>query len=214
MNFPFTTEQFLNVFGSYNLSVWPAQVFIIIIALFSIFLSIYKIKYSSRLISISIAFLWLWIGIIYHYMFFAKINKAAYAFAVLFIIQALLFLYYGVIKNSLSFNYTNSLKGVFSILLFTYAFIFYPLLGYAFGHSYPRFPTFGLPCPTTIFTFGLLLLLEGKVNKVLFIIPVLWAVIGFTAALKLGIVQDIGLLVSAVITLIAVIFAGKTKQAV
>lgn len=213
MSFPFTTKQFLDVFGEYNLSVWPAQVFIIFIALFSIFLSIYKIKSSSRLISISLAFLWLWIGIIYHYMFFTGINKAAYAFATLFIIQALLFLYYGIIKNSLTFTYTNSVKGAISILLFTYALIFYPLLGYASGHSYPRFPTFGLPCPTTIFTFGLLLLLEGKVNKVLFVIPVLWAVIGFTAALKLGILQDIGLLVSAVLTVSVVMFFGRTKQA-
>lgn len=214
MDLPFTTDQFLDVFGNYNLTVWPAQVIIIIIALFSIFLSVYKIKSSSRLISISLAFLWLWIGIVYHYMFFTTINKAAYAFAFLFIMQALLFIYYGVIKNSLTFTFTNSVKGVISILLFTYALIFYPLLGYAFGHSYPRIPTFGLPCPTTIFTFGLLLLIVGKVNKILFIIPVLWAVIGFTAALKLGILQDIGLLVSAIITLVVVIFSSKTEQAV
>lgn len=214
MDIPFTTEQFLDVFGSYNTSVWPAQVFIIIFALFSIFLSVYKIKSSSKLISISLAFLWFWIGIIYHFMFFAKINKAAYAFAILFIIQALLFIYYGLIKNSLTFTFTNSVKGAISILLFTYPLIFYPLLGYAFGHSYPRFPTFGLPCPTTIFTFGLLLLLEGKANKVLFIIPVIWSVIGFTAALKLGILQDIGLLVSALITLAVIIFSGKTEQTV
>jgi hypothetical protein len=36
--------------------------------------------------------------------------------------------------------------------------VVYPLLGIRFGHSYPRAPLFGVaPCPTTIFTFGLLL---------------------------------------------------------
>ena len=35
MDFPLTTEQFLDVFGSYNLSVWPSQVFIIILTFFN-----------------------------------------------------------------------------------------------------------------------------------------------------------------------------------
>jgi hypothetical protein len=53
--------------------------------------------------------------------------------------------------------------------------------------------------------------LEGKVKKVLFIIPLLWAIIGFTAALKLGILQDIGLLVSAILTIIVLIIDSKIK---
>jgi hypothetical protein len=56
--------------------------------------------------------------------------------------------------------------------------------------------------------------LEGKVNKILFVVPVLWSLIGFTAALKFGILQDIGLLVSSILTLVVISFSGKTKQAV
>ena len=209
MNFPFTTEQFLDVFKAYNLAVWPAQIFLVVLALAAIFLAVYKTKFSDKVITLTLTFYWLWIGIVYHLIFFTKINKAAYGFAVLFVIQAILFFYFGMIKRSLHFKYFNNVKGLLAIVLFLYSLIFYPLLGYSFGNIYPQTPTFGLPCPTTIFTFGLLLLLEGKVYKVLFIIPVLWAVIGFTAALKLGILQDIGLLVSALLTLTVVMIERK-----
>ena len=212
MNFPFTTEQFLDVFKSYNLTVWPVQILLVILALVTIFLSAYKFKYSDAVISLTLMFYWSWIGIVYHLIFFTKINNAAYVFAALFVVQGGLFFYYGIIKRTLSFKFINKIKSLTAIILFLYALIFYPLLGYALGNIYPQTPTFGLPCPTTIFTFGLLLLLDKKTNKVLLIIPMLWAVIGFTAALKLGILQDIGLLVSAILTIAVIIFEGRIKQ--
>lgn len=209
MDLPFTPEQFLDVFGLYNNSVWPAQIFLLLISITSIFFSAYKIKASSKIISASLTILWIWIGIVYHFIFFAPINKAAYAFAILFVMQGLLFFYFGVIKNSLTFGYKNKLQIVIAIFLLLYALIFYPLLGIALGHSYPRFPTFGLPCPTTIFTFGLLILIEENIKKWLIVIPFIWALIGFTAALKLGILQDIGLLVSAVLTITVLLSEGR-----
>ena len=214
MDLPFSIKQFLDVFGLYNTSVWPAQYFLILLAIVSIFFSAYKTKSSSIIISSSLAILWLWIGIVYQFIFFSPINKAANFFAVLFILQSLLFFYFGVIKNNLNFLYKNKVQIVISILLFLYALIFYPLLGVAFGHSYPRFPTFGLPCPTTIFTIGLLLLIEAKIKRWLIIIPVIWSFIGFTAALKLGILQDIGLLVSAIVVLSYILLENKIKEAV
>jgi hypothetical protein len=214
MNFPFTSEQFLDVFKAYNLALWPAQIFLVVLALAAIFLAVYKTKFSDRVITLALTFYWLWIGIVYHLIFFTKINKAAYGFAALFLLQSGLFFYFGIIKHTLHFKYLNNVKGLSAIVMFLYSLIFYPLLGYSFGNIYPQTPTFGLPCPTTIFTFGLLLLSEGKINKILLIIPVLWAVIGFTAALKLGILQDIGLLVSAVLTLTVIIIERKNYQAV
>lgn len=212
MNIPFTPEQFLEVFKNYNLTVYPAQIFLVVLALVAIFLAVYKTKYSDKVITFTLMFYWLWIGIVYHLIFFTKINIAAYGFAALYVIQSALFFYFGIIKRTLHFKYVNNLKGLTAIILFLYALIFYPLLGYAFGHYYPRTPTFGLPCPTAIFTFGLLLLLEGKMNKVLLVIPILWAIIGFNAALQFGILEDIGLLVSAILTLVVVTFESKIKQ--
>ena len=214
MSFPFTVEQFLDVFKQYNMTVWPMQILLVVLSLAMIFLAAYKRKYSAKFISSGLVFYWTWIGVVYHFIFFTKINNAAYGFAILFILQAILFFYFGIMKHALHFRLATNAKGLTAIIFFLYALIFYPLLGYSFGHIYPSMPTFGVPCPTTIYTFGLLLLLEGKVNKVLFIIPALWAVIGFTAALKLSILQDIGLLVSAVLTIAVLVFESRIKQSV
>jgi len=66
-----------------------------------------------------------------------------------------------------------------------------------------------LPCPTTIFTFGVLLFANKKVPPHLLFIPLLWSVIGFTAALNLTIYEDIGLLVAGLITLILLLFSNR-----
>jgi hypothetical protein len=81
------------------------------------------------------------------------------------------------------------------VIMILYAMVVYPLLGFLFGHSYPAAPVFGVaPCPTTIFTFGLFLCTVRTVPKSILIIPLIWSVIGFTAALHLGIYEDVGLL--------------------
>ena len=199
MNLPFTPDQFLDVFKSYNLTVWPAQILLVVLALLMIFVLFKKNFYSDRLISIGLAVLWLWMGIVYHIIFFTRINPAAYLFGTLYVIQAGLFVYYGIITKELIYKYRNNAIGIMSILFFLYALIFYPLLSYQFGHLYPSTPTFGLPCPTTIFTFGMIILMEDR-KKIIFIIPIVWSLVGFTAALKLGIYQDIGLLIAGVIS--------------
>ena len=79
-----------------------------------------------------------------------------------------------------------------------YGLVIYPVLGYFLGHRYPASPTFGAPCPTTIFTFGLLLWATSRVNWFYYMLPLIWSLIGFTAALNLGVREDIGLLVAGI----------------
>ncbi|MEP6908603.1 MAG: DUF6064 family protein [Pseudoxanthomonas sp.] len=87
--------------------------------------------------------------------------------------------------------------------LVAYASIGYPLLGQMFGHGYPAMPMFGItPCPVTIFTFGLFLLTTEPVPRRLLVIPVVWSVIGGSAAFLLSIPQDWPLLVSGVTVLV------------
>jgi hypothetical protein len=83
--------------------------------------------------------------------------------------------------------------------LLGYALVVYPLLGWALGHRYPASPTFGLPCPTTIATFGVLIWVRPQPRWWLLIVPLLWAVVGTSAAFSLGIREDLGLLVAGVV---------------
>jgi hypothetical protein len=73
----------------------------------------------------------------------------------------LCFAWIGVMRNKLHFSLRGGIRGWTGGLLIIFSLIIYPLLGLLFGHRYPTMPTFGLPCPTTIFTIGVLLFAEG-----------------------------------------------------
>ena len=92
-----------------------------------------------------------------------------------------------------------------------YAIIIYPILNYVFGHWWPSNPTFGWPCPRTIFTFGLLLWTNKKVPKYILIIPLIWALIGMSAAINLGIWEDLGLIVAGILGVVLLWIRDRNK---
>lgn len=209
MQLPFTMDEFLNVFAQYNTSVFPLQIIFVMFACFLVYLAYKNFKFSDLVINISLAFYWLWIGLVYHITFFSSINKAAYFFGILFIVQGLLFIYAGVIRKELRYATERSMEAYFGWAFIAYAIIIYPIIGMISGHSYPKAPTFGLPCPTTIFTFGMFLFVRNRFPYYLLIIPVLWSILGFSAALQLSITEDFGLSFAGVIGLLLIIYYNK-----
>lgn len=153
MKLPFTFEQFLSVFADYNVSVFPMQIVLNVLAVGAVVLILANKGTSGKMISSFLAFLWLWTGLVYHILFFTEINKAAFGFGSLFIIQALLFFLYGTVKGKLQFSYRTDLYGITGFVFIVYALILYPVLGYFQGHIYPAAPTFGAPCPAVIFKY-------------------------------------------------------------
>ncbi|WP_336518158.1 DUF6064 family protein [Pollutibacter soli] len=204
MKLPFTVEQFIDVFKNYNQYVFPMQIVFNILGLTVIFISIQKSANADKVINVILSFFWLWMGIVYHLLYFARINKAAYVFGGAFILQGLLFFYQGVLKNKLCYTFRFDKFGWAGLLLVTFALLIYPFLGHAFGHIYPGSPTFGLPCPTTIFTFGILMWLDKKTPIGILVIPFIWSIIGFFAALQLGIREDTGLLIAGIAGIIII----------
>jgi hypothetical protein len=77
--------------------------------------------------------------------------------------------------------------------------IIYPVIGYLIEPNLSRTVSVGLPSPTIILTFGFLLLCDKKFSKYLLIIPSLWAVIGISGIIKLGVYQDSIMLIAAII---------------
>ncbi len=209
MQTPFTLEQFLEVFKNYNLAVFPMHIGLYLIAAVAIYSALKPNPKSDKIISIILAFFWLWMGIVYHFIFFTAINQAAYLFGAFFIIQGILFLIFGVFQNRLSFHFRSDKYGITGMILIVFALIIYPLLGYFFGHIYPASPTFGLPCPTTIFTFGFLLLNVKKSPLTILIIPFIWSIIGFMAAFQFGILEDTGLLIAGLMTISLLLYRNK-----
>lgn len=210
---PFTSAEFLRVFERYNNAIWPWQLLIYALGLAAIGLAFTRRTVANKLTGLMLALLWLWVGVVYHLLFFSTINKAARLFGALFIIQAATFIFAGVLTSSLSFRFRSDVQGFAGAALITYSLVVYPIIGIALGHTYPSAPTFGVPCPTTIFTLGLLLGAGINVRFYMLIIPLLWSLMGLWAAISLGMYEDLGL-VGAGLTSVLLIHSSNTSNAV
>ncbi|SHE33934.1 DUF6064 family protein [Flavisolibacter ginsengisoli] len=212
MKLPFTVEQFLGVFKTYNESIFPLQMLFYLLAGAIVFLSVKTSVWSDKVINSILAFFWVWMGIAYHILFFSTINKAAYLFGILFIIQGLLFFYYGVLKQRIRYKVKQNKPGMMGTTLVIFALIIYPALGYLFGHVYPSTPVFGVPCPTTIFSFGILLWSDKKVPVIILIIPFSWSLVGFFAATVLGMREDFALVLAGLLATALLLFGKQGVQ--
>jgi len=191
----FNLEEFLGVLARFNQDIWPLQIVAVVLGILALFLLVKKNKYSDRIILAILAFFWLWNGIVFCPFYWAPIYKYAYLFGAFCSIQGILFLT-GVFKPNISFGHLNSLKTTVAIIFIVYAIAGYQILGHLLGHIYPAFFPFGLvPCPTAIFTFGLLLLTNKRVPKYYIIIPAIVSAGGIMAAYK-GVYEDIGLIIA------------------
>lgn len=209
MDLPFSREQFFELFAEYNRAVWPAPLVLWALAAAS-FAVVVVPEPGDRLAGWVLAALWAWMGVAYQIAFFTRINPAAWLFGASFLIAAALFARHAR-ADTLRFRLVPSAAGVLGVALVAYALVGYPLVGWLAGHRFPSAPTFGLPCPTTIFTLGMLLFVRRPVPVGLLVVPFLWSAVGSVAAFELGVVEDYGLLVAALLAA-AVLIAGHTSD--
>lgn len=200
MQLPFTPEQFFGVFRSYNEAVWPVQVPLVLLALLAVYLVLVPRRWSGRAVSLILGFLWVWLALAYHLSFFAGINKLAYVFAAISMAGASTFLWQGVLRNRLQFA-AGGMRAYAGAVLLLYALVVYPAWSWLAGHRYPAMPTFGLPCPTTIFTVGMLAFLSVPYPRAPLVVPLLWCAVGAQAAFLLGVPQDLGLIAAGAVAL-------------
>lgn len=201
---PFTVEQFYGVFREYNTTLWPAQIVLLVLAVVAVALVVFPRRWSGLGVSSILSFLWAWIGLAYHLSFFSVINPLAYGFAAVSVMGSLILLWQGVVRRRLEFRLANNARTVVGFLLIVFALVVYPTWSIYAGHYYPNLVTFGLPCPTTIFTIGLFAFTVRPYPRSPLVVPVLWSLIGGQAAFLLGVPQDIGLLVAGVVGIVLI----------
>lgn len=212
MKIPFTTEQFFEIIEKYNLAVFPIQLLIILLGIISILLLHSSNKsVKNKLIGSFLGLLWIWIGIAYHLVFFTSINKAAYVFGGIFILQGLLFIIDTFIRQKLEFEFKRQIKDYIAYFFIIFGIIVYPILIYFLEESINSIITLGLPCPSTILTFGFLML-SSKYSKYLLIIPTLWTVIGTSAAFNFGVYPDYLMIISALLAIIYLVREKNKKE--
>lgn len=209
MNLPFGAQEFFEVFGRYNEAVWPAQLILLGIAVWVV-ISLLRHEHP-RLILVLLMALWLWAGLVYHITFFASVNPAAVVFGVLFVAQALIFVSFAR-ASLVPVDRASPAARLAGRALVAYAVLGYPLLAHVVGHHYPETPTFGAPCPVTIFTLGVLLWFEWKLPRWTLAIPLVWAVIGTLAAVQLSVPQDYGLAAAGLLTLFVLLARRRWSE--
>jgi hypothetical protein len=212
MQLPFTREQFFDLFVAYNEAVWPVAVALWIASAVIVALRLSARRPHDRWISALLVAHWAWSALAYHVAFFTRINAAAWLFAALFLGQAVLFFRVGVVQQRLSFApWRNSWAPVaWGLIGYSLA---YPAINAVDHASLLRIPTFGLPCPTTIFTAGMLMLAPPQ-HWSLSIIPVIWSVIGGSAAFLLGVHADVALPIAGIALAIFMVRPSGSQAAV
>lgn len=201
MSLPFTPQQFFDVFGRYNETVTPLQIGLVLLGLSAYGAMVVRRRDSDRVISAILAGLWAWGAVVYHFLYFRTINPAAMLFGVLFLAAAALFAWAGVVQRQLVFDAESRARRIAGHALIVYALVAYPLLSIVLGRQFPEIPTFGLPCPTTIFTLGVLAFLAPPFPRYVFAVPIVWSFIGAQGAFLLGVYEDLGLLVAGLVGL-------------
>jgi hypothetical protein len=214
MNLPFTHDQFLDVFAAYNGALWPLAALLWLVTVAAL-VALSMQRLGPRPAAALLAVHWAW-SAVYHLVYFATINPAARLFGALFLVQAAIFAWFAIDGSGLRVTWGRRPHQVLSVVFCAYA-VLYPFACLATGLRWPRMPSFGVPCPTTLLTVGLLLGLAPKRHRGLSVIPVLWCLVGGSASIVLGIRPDLMLLAGAVLLVLYAFapnaLAGRTGGA-
>jgi hypothetical protein len=196
----FTMQEFLTLIADNNGRFWPVALIAYALGVAAVILVVRKAAFASRFAAGVLALFWLWAGVVFNGLAFSALFQGAMVVAVLFVIQAILLVVTGVARSRLRFDVTADAAGVVGGLAILYAAVGYPVVAALMGRGYPESLLVGLtPCPTVVFTLGWLLWSRRPLPKAVLVIPVFYALAMGATAASMGIVEDLGLVVIAVV---------------
>jgi hypothetical protein len=210
MTLPFSADEFFDLFAAYNARLWPAALLLWVGSAWAFLMLLRGHTNRSRVPAVLLILQWMWTAVAYHWLFFTRINPAAWAFGIMFLFEAVVLARYAT-RRPLQFARVNSTRGAIAAGIIGYA-LAYPALAAAGGHVYPRVPTFGVPCPTTILTLGFLLAVRPAPALMTAAVPILWAAIGGSAAILFGVWADLMMPVAAGALLVDVWVRAKGRH--
>lgn len=193
-------EAFLQLLARYNAAVWPLQLVAYALGLAAVVLAHRGTRASSRLVAAVLAVLWAWVGVAFNWTYFRGVSRTGAAMAVLFVLEALLLVAAGVASDRMRFAARSGARGIAGAVMALYAMVGYPVVELALGRGYPRTLPFGMvPCPTAVFTLGLLLWARPRAPWFVVVIPIAYALAGVVPA-AMGIVEDAGLVAAGIVS--------------
>lgn len=201
---PFTRDEFLAVFGEYNVAIGPYMPWLFS-ACVAVVVGVLLLERDddrvarTRLAFGVLALLWAWAAVAYHWSFFRAINPAARLFALAFAAQALAFAMLATRRAPrFELGAADGSRNWLGGAIVAYALVGYPPTAATLGHRWPLMPTFGAPCPVVILTLGVMCWAVPRAGWLVLAIPLAWAAIATSAALQLGMWEDLGLTAAAI----------------
>jgi hypothetical protein len=196
---PFSEAQFLDVFATFNRAFAPLLAALWILTLVAT-AGLVRNRASARMVSAVLALHWIWSAVAYHAASFTRVNPAAWLFAALFFAQGAGFLWVGIVNDRLAFEWRSTMRHGWAAVFLAFGLL-YPALVALSGHALPRAPAFGVPCPTTLWTAGVLLTAMPSLPRSLLVGPIVWSMIGGTAAVLFGMTPDLMLFAAGAVLL-------------
>ncbi|WP_299950052.1 DUF6064 family protein [Hyphomonas sp. BRH_c22] len=134
---PFSQREFFELFERYNEAIWPLQVFAYVLGAISVLATFSSHRLAGVICLSSLALLWGWTGVAYHWVFFSSIKPIAPVFAAVFVGQALI-LAFAAIRRPPQFSTRSNVMTLAGWGLIAYAAVLYPVLNAWLGHPIPR----------------------------------------------------------------------------
>ena len=210
-----SAEEWWGILEVYGSRVWPAQaVFFVAAVLFVLLVLLKPGRITNTLMKLYLAMSFGWIGIVF-FITLGKGLKGNYVFGSLFVIVAILFAV-DLLRVKMDFRLTPMVWQRYVALLLLLIVLCYPLFSMAFGHHFPRVIVPGtFPCPTTALALVLLTISLPRVDKIIYIILLFWA-IPFPPLIqipKYGVYEDTIMLVIGIYSLVMLVKNWKEKSA-
>ncbi|MCB0807050.1 MAG: hypothetical protein KDC05_14730 [Bacteroidales bacterium] len=184
----------------YNERIFPIQYLIWLIAVFTVLFLLLKKGNNKNTITVVLGAFWLWSGIFFHILIVTDFAKAGYWFGTIFILQGLFFFYEALFRNRFTYEKLQHPRHVAGYSIILTSLIIYPFWGLVAGREISQVLLPGLPAPTAIFTFGILLLSSQKFPLYLLVIPAFIALSGLWRAFEIKHYEDILLFASGAVT--------------
>ncbi len=181
-----TLDGFLDLLQAYNTDIWPMQAATNVLGLIALIAVLASFRKANVVVLTVLSFLWLWTGSVFCLMYWTALSKPAYLFGLMFIAQGILF-FPMIAQTKVAFRFLPGSRSLLGLVLIAYAMVGYPIVGNLVNHIFPRSLPFGVvPCPTTIFTIGMLLLADKPFPRHFAIIPIVWSVFGVVRVIEEG----------------------------
>jgi hypothetical protein len=210
-----SADQWWEIVRAYGTAVWPAQALFFAGAV--LVLLLVCLRPGRAVDALTKLYLTLslgWVGIIF-FMVLGKGLAGNYLFGSLFTIAALLFAA-DLFRGRMQFRLPTVVWQRYTTVALVSAVLCYPFVSMAFGHRFPGVIVPGShPCPSTALALILLTTALPRVNRVIYVILLFWA-IPFPPAIqipKYGVYEDAIMFVVGLYALVMLVknWKGRPK---